>query len=188
MVADLRLMTDPLPDLAVGDVLEVELGVSRRESYIFESSSPPLLLRMRLVSFLRKIASRTLRGISLSSLQRTLMLLVASFLVMFSCCREIVGNLCRMFLNTFSDSSLSSTYFNLVANPAWNAVKNSSLIFSFGSQGQSVSRNWATIRWGRRRVSLKYLVPKRECCWTVLNHFWCLLPTGIYIYIKHSFA
>ena len=39
LVAELQL-TDPLPELAVGDILEVELGVSRSESYIFESSHP----------------------------------------------------------------------------------------------------------------------------------------------------
>ena len=37
MVAELQL-TDPLLELAVGGVLE--LGVSRSESYIFESSRP----------------------------------------------------------------------------------------------------------------------------------------------------
>ena len=39
MVAELRL-TDPLPELAIGGVLELELGVSRSESYISESSRP----------------------------------------------------------------------------------------------------------------------------------------------------
>ena len=38
-IAELRL-TDPLPQLAVGGVLEVELGVPRSESYISESSHP----------------------------------------------------------------------------------------------------------------------------------------------------
>ena len=28
-------------------------------------------------------------------------------------------------------------------------------------------------------VSLKYLVQKRECYWSVLNYLWCLLPTHI---------
>ena len=37
MVADLRL-TDPLPELAAGCVLELEVGFSRSESYIFENS------------------------------------------------------------------------------------------------------------------------------------------------------
>ena len=41
MVAELRL-TGPLSELAVDGVLEVELGVSRSESYIFESSRPPV--------------------------------------------------------------------------------------------------------------------------------------------------
>ena len=46
MVAELRL-TDPLPELAVGGVLELELGASRSESYFFESSRPcPFLLRV----------------------------------------------------------------------------------------------------------------------------------------------
>ena len=58
---------------------------------------------------------------------------MASFLVFFNYCREIVGNSCRMFLKTFSDSSLSFANINLVAAPAWNAINNSSLIFSFGS-------------------------------------------------------
>ena len=45
MVAELHL-TDPLPELAVGSVLE--LGVSRSESYIFERSHPLSLLRVGL--------------------------------------------------------------------------------------------------------------------------------------------
>ena len=65
MVAELRL-TDPLPELAVGGVLELELGASRSESYFFEKFTPlPVPIEGGLVSFL---ASRTLRGISISSL------------------------------------------------------------------------------------------------------------------------
>ena len=49
---------------------------------------------------------------------------------------------------------------------------------------QQHSRFWTeyfgeTIRWGRRRVSLKYSVQKCECCSSVLISFWCLLPTRI---------
>ena len=43
MVAELQPI-DPLPELAVGSVLK--LGDSRSESYIFESSCPPFLLRV----------------------------------------------------------------------------------------------------------------------------------------------
>ena len=40
------------------------------------------------------------------------------------------------------------------------------------SRSGSVGQNSATIRWGGRRVFLKYLVYKRECCWIVLINFW----------------
>ena len=36
----------------------------------------------------------------------------------------------------------------------------------------SVSHKSATIGWGWRRVTLKYLVKKCECCWSVLNYRW----------------
>ena len=37
------------------------------------------------------------------------------------------------------------------------------------SRTESVIQNSATIRWGLRRVSLKYLDQKCECCWTVIK-------------------
>ena len=50
---------------------------------------------------------------------------------------------------------------------------NNTHVFEPNGSG-SVSQNSATIRWGRRRVSPKYSVQKRECCWTVSIYFWCL--------------
>ena len=38
------------------------------------------------------------------------------------------------------------------------------------SRSGSVGHNSATICWGRRRVSPKYLVQKCECCWTLSNY------------------
>ena len=40
------------------------------------------------------------------------------------------------------------------------------------SRSGSVSCNSSTIRWGQRRVSLKYLGQNHECCWSVLNDLW----------------
>ena len=127
-------MTDPLPELAVGGVLELELGVFRSESFIFESSHPPSLLRVGPVSYENSLSyfPKYQFIFFAKNLDVVQIQLVANFLVMFSCCREIVGNFCCMFLNTLFDSLLSFAYINLVTTPAWNVINNSSLIFNFG--------------------------------------------------------
>ena len=64
----------------------------------------------------------------------------------------------------------------------WTKMK----LSTASSRSGSVSQNSATIRWGRKGVSLKYSVrklQKRECCWTFLNYPWCLLPTRIKTFI-----
>ena len=95
MVAELRL-TDPLPDLAVDDVLELKLGVSRSELYTFESSPSPGPIEdgAGLFSYENSLYyfARYQFIFYAKDLDVFRILLVASLLIMFSYCREIVGN------------------------------------------------------------------------------------------------
>ena len=73
-----------------------------------------------------------------------------------------------LILNRGRGCELSKIYDSLPETPS-----SSSRTPPKASSGRgSVSRKLATIRWGWRRVSPKYSVQKRECCWTVLNYFW----------------
>ena len=73
-VAEL-ILTDPLLELASGSLNLVFLEVNHISLKVHAPLVPIEGLRIGMFSFLLKIASRTLRGISSSSLQRTLMLL-----------------------------------------------------------------------------------------------------------------
>ena len=68
------------------------------------------------------------------------------------------------------ECKLSKIYDSLLESPS----SSSRTPQPVSSGSGSVSCNSATIHWGQRRVSPKYLVQKRGCCWTVLNYFWWL--------------
>ena len=74
-------------------------------------------------------------------------------------------------LNRDGGRELSKIYDSLLETPRSRTPSTAS------SRSESVSQHSATIRWGRRRVSLKYSDSKRECCWTVLKFLWdiCLV-------------
>ena len=97
MVAELRL-TYPLPELAVGSVLELELGVSRSESYIFESS-PPINIGggAGLFPYENSLSYFARYQFSLSSLQRILMLPKSGSWQVFWQCPAIAERLLAIF-------------------------------------------------------------------------------------------
>ena len=72
-------------------------------------------------------------------------------------------------LNRDGGRELSKIYDSLLETPRSRTPSTAS------SRSESVSQHSATIRWGRRRVSLKYSDQKRECCWTVLKFLWSLV-------------
>ena len=61
---------------------------------------------------------------------------------------------------------LSKIYDSLLETPSSKTPPTAS------SRSGSVSHNSATIRWGWRKVSPKYLVQNHECCLTDLNYLW----------------
>ena len=88
---------DPLPELTVGGVLE--FGASRSKSYIFESSRP-VPIKGGLVSYEISLSyfARYQFIPSAKNLDVVQIRLVASFLVMFSYCIEIVGNFVPLYV------------------------------------------------------------------------------------------
>ena len=83
-------------------------------------------------------------------------------------------------LNRDGGRELAKIYDSLLETPRSRTPSMAS------SRSESVSQHSATIRWGRRRVSLKYSDQKCECCWTVLKFLWCLLPTRIKTFIQEQ--
>ena len=101
------------------------------------------------------------------------------------CCPKITG-VCWNF-NTlrglFSQSTIESYIFESscpVPIEGWAGLfpyVNSLLYFASVSHTLFLFESFCRtlVLW----VSLKYLVQKHECCWSVLNYLWCLLPTHI---------
>ena len=70
-------------------------------------------------------------------------------------------------LNSDGGRELSKIYDSLLETPRSRTPSTAS------SRSESVSQHSATIRWGRRRVSLNFSDQNREYCWTVLEFLSC---------------